>query len=468
MHASGSPKNNQMKGRSALRERSVNCTPNLVDAGLKVPLKHHKQKVITKAKLNEGLENKDMSIIENEVYEECLSNHQSIMQIQDPSLYYTTKPKEISKERYKENSKERFKENSKVRSKESLKEKPKENCGDALAMYPGTMHDRIRSIIEALSEMNTESSFLSEMDESEAEMESDIDLFNVLGSSSPRKDMKAQQARNILLKEAAMDAFARPSFYSNICSQEELGLEFESGKKPTGLAALMAMKLTDTEADTLKIRKVLNLLSIAESEMGKEQKMVFYSQLRMVLDSLKLAPIMEQNKMQEREDEVEGLNGKCITSRANSWPRTVKDPLHLVSSLMVSTSPHIPVQTDLVENGSSLDDKRYARNGVELDKDMSQDGASFDVMDVIGLIPDNDEGCMTSPVEWTREHLETDARYLLTSNTAAYSHEISYQHHGNSNQARVNENEANDLSPENITDCAIPALINNQHSSQGK
>ena len=239
MHASGSPKNNQMKGRSALRERSVNCTPNLVDVGLKVPLKHHKQKVITKAKLNEGLENKDMSIIENEVYEECLSNHQSKMQIEDPSLYYTTKPKEICKERYKENSKERFKENSKenskVRSKESLKEKPKENCSDTLAMYPGTMHDRIRSIIEALSEMNTESTFLSEMDESEAEMESDIDLFNVQGSSSPRKDMKAQQARNILLKEAAMDAFARPSFYSNICSQEGLGLEFESGNRQAWL-----------------------------------------------------------------------------------------------------------------------------------------------------------------------------------------------------------------------------------------
>jgi hypothetical protein len=297
-------------------------------------------------------------------------------------------------------------------------------------MYHGSIHDRIRSIIEALSEMNMESTLLSEMEESDAEVESDIDLFNLHGLSSPKQDMKAQQARNILLKEAAMDAFARPSFYSNICSQEELGSEFESGRKPTGLAALMAMKLTDTEADTLKIRKVLDLLSVAESEMDKDQKMLLYSQLKIALDSVKLAPIMEQSKVKERDESIENLNGKCITSRANSWPRSVKDPL-LPASILPTSKTEVG---DMC--GLSLDCTMNAWHLVKSDKEMLQIDSSTLGMEVVGSTENEEERCKA---------------------TNDYK------------QGTVHESEGGAIYCRNAADCAVTSVTSNdQHFSPGK
>lgn len=201
--------------------------------------------------------------------------------------------------------------------------------------------DRIRSIIEALTDLNMENSLFSEIEESETEVEGELNLlqFAFDDGFSPRKELQAQQARNMLLKEAAMDAFARPSFNSTMHPE---GLE--EGKTPSSdLAALMSMRLTEGEVDTLKIRKVLKLLSIAESEMGKEQKTLFYNQLRMVLDSVKTQTLVDDKNPQTGISLAGNMKEKAVTARANSWPRSMKEPTHIVlnKTLNQDSSPKV-------------------------------------------------------------------------------------------------------------------------------
>ncbi|KAI5074487.1 hypothetical protein GOP47_0010448 [Adiantum capillus-veneris] len=202
---------------------------------------------------------------------------------------------------------------------------------DTFAMYPASMR-RVESWIKALAEMNVETSLLSEVEDSGTEVESELDLIRFAFDArlSPRKELQAQQARNLLLKEAAMDAFGRPSFDSK--SIHPVGLP-DSKQPSPALAALMSMRLPNAETYTSKIHDVLKLLSAAESEMGSEQKTLFYNQLWRVLESVKSQVFPNEHVPQGGAQHANNVTAKSVTSRANSWPRVMKEPTHIVMSL---------------------------------------------------------------------------------------------------------------------------------------
>eukprot|EP00250_Pteridium_aquilinum_P000028 c10043_g1_i2 orf=97-3114(-) len=311
---------NQLRGRSALKDRSTNCSSwaDAAHQGVKGSFKDHKA---AKTKVEENIEIAGLGrpVIENELSEGGLQTEATQLECPKSSLYHLGKPRLSAGDQ-----------------------------SDITAMYPASL-DRVRSIIEALTELNMESSLPSEIEESETEVEGELDLlqFSFDAGFSPKKELQAQQARNMLLKEAAMDAFARPSFHSNM-NPEEL----EEGKQPSsGLAALMSMRLTDAEADSLKIRKVLNLLSNAESEMGKEQKTLFYNQLRMVLDSVKIQSLGYGNNSQGEIKIAGNMKEKAVTSRVNSWPRSMKEPAHIDMSVECNSTE---LMKKTVSQGSRL------------------------------------------------------------------------------------------------------------------
>ncbi|KAH7435981.1 hypothetical protein KP509_06G086900 [Ceratopteris richardii] len=199
---------------------------------------------------------------------------------------------------------------------------------DASTTYPASLQ-RVHSLIKALTEINTDPSLLSEVEESETEVESELELirFALDANLSPRREIQAQQARNMRLKEAAMDAFARPSFHAGDVDAVDLG---EKKQTPLGLSALMSMRLPDSETHSSRIREVLTLLSAAESKMGADQKTLFYNQLRTVLDSVRAHLIAKEKAHQDATEFANTMVAKAPTARANSWPRSVKEPPQIV------------------------------------------------------------------------------------------------------------------------------------------
>ncbi|KAI5056752.1 hypothetical protein GOP47_0028570 [Adiantum capillus-veneris] len=103
---------------------------------------------------------------------------------------------------------------------------------DTCAMYPASMR-RIESWIKSMAEINVETSLLFEVDDSGTEVESELDLIRFAFDArlSPKKELQAQQARNLLLKEASMDAFGRPRFDSK--SIRPIGLPNRKQPPPT-------------------------------------------------------------------------------------------------------------------------------------------------------------------------------------------------------------------------------------------
>ncbi|MCO5607253.1 hypothetical protein L7F22_061446 [Adiantum nelumboides] len=182
----GYAQDNRM-GRQALKDRPTNCASSWANSnsdGVKSTLKNLKKAVAeTEVKVQDGRDN-SQGVIGKNVLHDCLHGETANL---DSSLCCPENPCSVNND-----------------------------SSDSFTVYPASMR-RVESWIKALAEMNMESSLFSEVEESETEVEGELDLIRFAFDArlSPRKELQAQQARNLLLKEAAMDAFAGETPFYN-------------------------------------------------------------------------------------------------------------------------------------------------------------------------------------------------------------------------------------------------------------